>query len=355
MNHKASMFSFVMHHQKMAEFDAQMGSFFSTEQAKSFRDGSKRHKSSPVGKICVPVILGPIFIVDQGSMFFFVSVGFRGYLLTFGFYHVLLNILLVSAIIVIPQKTLQNTHLSWMQPIKVGEILPQIFDSKNAQNVALEKTCLHHQKSLRSCRFFNGKKLFPPPYIRSSSSSPWPMSGFFFVFFLGCLDEFFEILKGHVVCVFFYAKAAFDCQRIGPHSCGDHQETGGEMISTWGSWLEMDGFYDNVWSQHITEIYLDASQMYVEWYIYIFIFMYLCIYLFIYLLYLFIYVFIIYLFIYLFIYNFFIDMLGRKTTQRKKQLFCQGSFCFPRNTCEQWKTRVLQVGDWKDTNNLLKN
>ena len=74
------------------------GRSFRPEQAKNFRDGSKRHKSSPVGKICVPVILGPIFIVDQGSMFFFVSVGFRGYLLTFGFYHVLLNILLVSAI-----------------------------------------------------------------------------------------------------------------------------------------------------------------------------------------------------------------------------------------------------------------
>ncbi len=81
----------------MADFDAQMGSFFSTEQAENFRDGSKRHKSSPVGKICVPVTWSNFYCRPRMYVFF-VSVGFRGYLLTFGFYHILLNILLVSAI-----------------------------------------------------------------------------------------------------------------------------------------------------------------------------------------------------------------------------------------------------------------
>lgn len=65
-----------------------------------------------------------------------------------------------------------------------------------------------------------------------------------------------------------YAEATFDCQRIGPHSCGDHQETGGEMTPTlpwkrakwktlwWKGWRWLD---DNGWLQHMTEIFLDAS------------------------------------------------------------------------------------------------
>lgn len=37
-----------------------------------------------------------------------------------------------------------------------------------------------------------------------------------------------------------YAEATFDCQRIGPHSCGDHQETGGGMTTTWGMKVDSD-------------------------------------------------------------------------------------------------------------------
>ncbi len=47
--------------------------------------------------------------------------------------------------------------------------------------------------------------------------------------------------------------------------------------------------------------------------------------------YIYIYIFIFYLFIYLFIIYLFKCWDGKKT-QRKKKLFCPGSFCFPRNT-----------------------
>ena len=40
--------------------------------------------------------------------------------------------------------------------------------------------------------------------------------------------------------IYCYAEATFDCQRIGPHSCGDHQETGGGMTATWGMKVNSD-------------------------------------------------------------------------------------------------------------------